>query len=134
MAGEFKFGALLSWKGFEFEDGGVSDKLLLVLGCRTGQNGIAILATSKQHNRGLQRGCFVDCGYFFIPAGEAKFKKNTWLELYRPQEVSAAQILKGGFAKEVHVVMNLPQQLANEIRNCLKRSNDLSKHQASLLE
>lgn len=126
MAGNLKYGAVLFWKAFKFEDGGSSDKLLVVLGARQGKNFLACLTTSQPHSRKANPGCHAEEGYFFIPAGVAGFTKPTWIELNRPQEASSAEVLKACLAGDMHVITNLPQQLANEIRNCLARSPDLT--------
>ena len=133
MAGDFGYGAVLSWKEFQFDDGGVSDKLLVVLGAKAGKNYLMVLTTSQPHGRESNPGCHADDGYFFIDAGSHGFPKATWLELYRPEEVDAATVVKGNFDGEIWVVANLAQQIANEIRNCLKRSPDITPHQLSLL-
>ena len=133
MARKFGYGAILGWKEFPFDDGGKSDKLLIVLGAQAGKNYLAILTTSQSHGRKAIPGCHAEDGYFFIGAGSHEFLKDTWLELYRPQEMSAATVLKGNLSGDIWVVANLRQQIANEIRNCLKRSPDTTQHQLSLL-
>lgn len=119
MSGDFKYGAVVFWKNFEFDDGGKSDKLLIVLGARVGKPMLAVLTTSQQHRYGKNPGCHASEGYFFIPAGgAAKFPKDTWVQLYRPLEIDAAKLLKVAFAKDANVISNLPQDVANGIRNC----------------
>ena len=133
MAGDFGYGAVLGWNKFQFDDGGRSDKLLIVLGAKTGKNYLMVLTTSQHHGRGTNPGCHADDGYFFISAGKHGFSKDTWLELYRPIEVDAATLISGNFSGDIWVVANLAEQIANEIRNCLKRSPDITQHQVSLL-
>lgn len=134
MAGDFKYGAVLGGKKFQFDDGDVSDKLLVLLGAKTGKSYLAVLTTSQPHGRKANPGCHAEDGYFFISAGSHGFPKDTWLELHRPVEMNAATILSGNLTRDIWVVANLPEQIANEIRNCLKRSPDITPHQISLLE
>lgn len=134
MAKQFQYGAVLSWKGFVFDDGGSSDKLLVVLGAKQGKNLVGVLTTSQPRDRPVNPGCHIGDGYFSIKAGTAGFTKDTWVELYRPQEISMAEIVKGGLAGDIWAVENLPDQLTNEIRNCLKRSPDITGQQLDLLE
>ena len=133
MAGDFGYGAVLGWSKFQFDDGEKSDKLLVVLGAQTGKNYLAVITTSQPHGRKANPGCYAEDGYFFIGAGSHGFPKDTWLELYRPKEMNAATVVRGNFSGDIWVVTNLHQQIANEIRNCLKRSPDITQHQLSLL-
>lgn len=134
MAGTFQFGAVNSWKGYTFEDGDSSDKLLVVLGARQGQNIIGVLTTPQAHRRDAKPGCHANDGYYFIPAGSAGFPKDTWVELYRPQELSFAEAAKAFMSDDANVVSNLSVEIANAIRNCIKRTRDITPHQTSLLE
>jgi len=134
MAGDFGYGAVLGWKEFQFDDGGTSDKLLVVLGAKTGKNYLAVLTTSQPHGRKASPGCHAEDGYFFIGAGKHGFPKDTWLELHRPKEMDAATVVKGNFSGDIWVVANLSLQIVNEIRNCLKQSPDITQHQLTLLE
>ena len=135
MSGALKFGAVLAWDGFQFPDGGSSDKLLVVLGAKHGRNVIAVLATSRPHGRNAKMGCYADAGYFTVTGGgKFWFALDTWIELRRPQEISKRDIAQGMVEKKVRVVGQLPPQIANAIRNCLKQSKDVTAHQLSLLE
>lgn len=138
MAGDFCFGAVVAWDGFVFEDGGQSDKLLVILGAKTGSQIIAALATTKAHGRPKKGGCVPDHdgGAFYYLQGGMKrsFKEDTWIELYRPQEIDAAQLLKVAMAKAARVIFNLDQSVAAGIRNCLKQSPDVTPYQLSILE
>jgi hypothetical protein len=135
MSGTFQYGAVVFWKGFEFEDGGSSNKLLVVLGAKTGQPIIAVLATSKAHRRKAVPGCHAIDGYFFIKGGGPEgFPKDTWLELNRPVEIAVALLVKSALTQDSHVQGNLPPQHTNEIRNCLKQSPDITPYQISLLQ
>jgi hypothetical protein len=134
MSGNFKYGAVVAWDGFKFAGGGASDKLLVILGAKQGKEIIAVLATSKQHGKRADPGCHAKDGYYFIPAKTASFPKDTWLELYRPQEIAPAELVKVSLKKEARVTDNLTSQMANAIRNCLKQCPDVTGHQLTLLE
>lgn len=60
MAGDFRFGAIVAWDDFKFEDGGSSDKLLIILGAKTGHDVIAVLTTSKSPPKNLSPGCHAE--------------------------------------------------------------------------
>lgn len=128
-------GDLVFWKGFQFEDGGASNKLLIILGAKPGQNLIAVLTTSKPRGRKQTPGCIGYADYFFVKTGgRAGFLQDTWIETYRPVEMDRAAIETGISAETITRVRVLHVELVNEIRNCLKRSPDISSRQTGLLE
>jgi hypothetical protein len=61
------------------------------------------------------------------------FKKDTWLLLAPPMEVSPAKFLKCALEKTVTLEGELRRDLSNAIRNCLKRCLDVSEAQLKLL-
>lgn len=74
---------------FKFADGGVADKLLVVL---AEQDGCYVMAktTSKQHQRTTDSGCQKlgsEFHSFHIPQGGGKFNVGTWICLDEYQEV-----------------------------------------------
>lgn len=56
-----------------------------------------------------------------------------WLILAEPRIASAAEVLKHGLSGVLSVEHNLRQDLANAIRNCLKRTRDVSQLHLDLL-
>lgn len=138
MGGTLEFGAVVKWEKFVFPDGGSSDKLLVILGAKQHKNYLAVITTSQSRRRPKDAGCQSHSehgSFYFIPARtKGCFNTDTWIELWRPQEIDAAELLKKAFAKEAHVVFNLPKEVAAGIRNCLKLSPDVSDYQISLLE
>ena len=96
---------------------------------------LGVITTSKPYIKKLDPGCAADCGIYFIPGdGKSFFKLDTCAQLYRPQVISAAEIVKLSLAKGIKVIGNLPPMIANAMRNCLKRSEDVSAYHLSLLE
>jgi hypothetical protein len=130
-----KRGTLIFWTGFEFEDHGSSDKLLIILGSKVGQNVLAVLTTSKARGRKKEPGCFGYGEYFFVRANaDGKFKEDTWIELYRPQEIQRSSFDGAIRNGSITVVKSLPDGLVNAIRNCLNLSHDITPAQINLLE
>lgn len=128
-------GDLVFWKGFQFEDGGASDKLLIILGAKAGQNLIALLTASKSRGRNPTPGCTGFADYFFISAGGRDgFHLDTWVETYRPVEMERKEADRGIADGTVTLVRTLRLELVNEIRNCLKLSRDITPQQGALLE
>lgn len=126
-------GSILSWKGFVFADGASSDKLLVVLGAKSGHDYLLAIATSKAHGNSSIDGCNQNDQLYFIPAGKNGFSKDTWLQLYRPRIAQAAELVKESMAQNLSVVGAVPTSIANAIRNCLKHCQDVSQAHIELL-
>ena len=73
-------------------------------------------------------------GYFHIPGeGRDFFPEDTWLLLMECRILRLAEVVKAGMEGALTVKNTLRQQLANEIRNCLRRIDDVSQAQLDLL-
>ena len=132
--GTFEIGAVLHWSGFRFKNGTTKDKFLVVLGAKAKHNFLLVVATSQQHHRVFDLGCHAQEGYYHIPgSGKDFFKLDTWLLLAEPYEVSPARLMQENFSGNISVAANLRQDLANAIRNCLKRVPDITPAQLALL-
>lgn len=134
-AGAIGPGCVLHWKDFKFHDGDTADKFLVILGCKTGCNYLAVLGTSKKHRKTFTPGCNAKDEYYFIPGGGKDFfPLDTWLLLSEPYELVPAEILQKAMTdKSVEVAGTLRAEMANAIRNCLKQCEDVSAHHLSLL-
>ena len=130
----FEVGAVLHWSGFEFEDGTSKDKFFVVLGAKQGHDFLVVITTSQPHVRSFNPGCHATEGYFHIPGGAKDFfPKDTWLLLMECRELRAAEVVKSSMDGSLRDVANLRTQLANEIRNCLKRTEDVSQAQLDMM-
>jgi hypothetical protein len=98
-------------------------------------NLLAVIATSQPNKRSFTPGCHHEDGYFHIMGDKGDFfKKDTWLLLAAPTELSLALFLKCALVeKRVTLEGELRRDLANAIRNCLKRCLDVSAAQLKLL-
>ena len=133
MTGIIARGSVIFWTDYQFENGNRADKFFIFLGCATGKNYLAVIATSQKKRRDYDPGCHAEEGYYFIPGGKKDwFDKDTWV-LLEPYEFDVAQLVKAGLTKEARIVCNLRPELANAICNCLKRCEDVSAHHLSLL-
>ena len=134
MTPEFGLGAVLHWEGFEFEDGTTANKYFVVLGAKPGHDCLVVIATSQRKGKSYQPGCHANEGYYHIPgSGKDFFPKDTWLLLMECKVLRSAEVVKAGMAGTLRVADTLRGQLANEIRNCLKRVEDVSPAQLTLL-
>ncbi len=134
MTAAFDVGAVLHWKDFTFEDGTTKNKYFVVLGAKPASDCLMAIATSQPKRRSYQPGCHANEGYFHIPGGSKDyFPKDTWLLLMEFQILRLAEVVSAGVQKVLTVEGTLRQQLANEIRNCLRRIDDVSQAQLDLL-
>jgi len=134
MAGELKIGAVLDWDAFEFPGRDSKDKLLVVLGARPGSDYLLALTTSRRKGKALDPGCHADAGYYVLQGGGKDFfNVDTWVLISDPHTTRAAELVKLAMAQKVRVLGNLRVDVANAIRNCLRRCPDVAKVHADLL-
>ena len=135
MNGEFKIGAVLHYRDFEFEDGTIRDKFMVVLGAKPDCDYLCALTTSKQWILKAERCCHhTPRTYFFIPEDKKHFfEKDTWIVLSDPVMMSRAKVMQKGMTGKLKVRANLNQNITEEIRNCLKASRDISERYRQLL-
>lgn len=126
-------GCVFHWEGFRFEDGEQADKYLVFVGAKTGSNYLAVIATSQPKKRDFKPGCNAAQGYYHIPGGKDGFKKDTWLLLAPPREISPAEFLKFAMKREIKLVVQLRHDIANAICNCMRQCEDVSEYHRSLL-
>ena len=134
MKGSFGVGAVLHWKGFEFSDGTTKDKYFVVLGAKPGRDCLVVIATSQPRRRSYTPGCHAGEGYYHIPGGKKDFfRKDTWLLLMECRVLQLATVISLGRDGTLRTATQLREQVANEIRNCLKQIDDVSPAQLDLL-
>jgi hypothetical protein len=131
---EIAKGCVVHWTNFQFEDGSERNKFFVVLSCKPGCNWLFVIATSKQKRRAYNAGCSHEDGYYHIPGGSRDFfTKDTWLLLMKCLEVNPMEARKLLAINRLKVAGSLREQVANEIRNCLKRCDDASANHIALL-
>lgn len=132
--GEIKNGCIFHWSDYQFADGERADKYLVILGCKEQCNYLAVVATSQPKKRKFEPGCNAAMGYYHIPGGGKDwFPKDTWLLLSDPREIHPGEFLKFAMTKAIQHKGQLRDDIANAIRNCLKRCDDVSEYHLSLL-
>jgi hypothetical protein len=115
-------GCVLHWKGFTFADGGKANKYFVIVGAQPGRNYLAVIATTKQRQRGNQPGGNPDGGYYHIPGGGRDwFPEDTWLLFDAPREINAAEFVKEGLAKNLTIEGYLRHDIANAADSCSSR-------------
>ena len=119
-------GKVFSYKDFPFEDGGHSDKLLIVVNEPTGSSDwIFVKTTSKPKIKDTQ-GCHCTHNLYVLNENEDLFKRKTWIqfhELHPISDLAMRATCKFGDAKRIG---NLRGQTIRALLNCISNSPDLS--------
>jgi hypothetical protein len=130
-----KRGEIIFSPQFKFEDGGTSEKLLIVLNEATSTTHyLLLLATTKQRNKTSVEGCHAKKGYFVVHPNTDFFNQITWIMFDRIYEYTLGRELKEYFEGNLAVLTTLKANTINAIINCLKQSDDITPYQLSLLK
>lgn len=127
-------GQILFWPDHEFDDGGTSDKLLVVLNEQ--RDGIHLAAyTTSQWRVHLSRtqGCHVGDGVFFIPKKVWGFSKDTWIQLYRVQEYRVEVLEEHHANKRIRELRCLDAAATAGLINCYMKCPDVTDQHEWLL-
>jgi hypothetical protein len=127
-------GCIFHWSDYQFSDGERANKYFVIVGAKQGQNYLAVIATSKKRQRDFKPGCNHEQGYYHIPGGKKDwFPEDTWLLIAEPVELSAGDFLKQALNKEIELKGQLRGDIANAIKNCMRKCGDVSDYHRSLL-
>jgi len=129
-------GELFYWPQHKFDDGGTSDKLLIIL--NTQRNGVHLAAytTSQGVKRGWseEEGCMAEDEIYFIREGTNGFISPTWVQLYRLQEYEVDRLENQVISGRIKSLRQLSDNLRRAIVNCYKRTDSFSEYHGWLLE
>lgn len=130
-------GAILYHSSFEFKNGDIGEKLLIVLNDPDPAKEPYLLSrvTSQEKDKPKKFGCNEDLSLFFLPAGHDFFKKDTWVQLYDVYPIEADSLLKDRFGGELEQLGRLEEMTIRQLMNCIKRVKDISvKHKRMILK
>ena len=128
-------GTVIHWKDFRFHDGGTKNKYLVVMGPPRGGNLLLVKTTTQPHvTRPAKDGCQIEKGFFYFPAKRMWFPSPTWVILSHPYLVPTEQVQRAYTDKIAETVAQLALPDAAALRNCLKKSLDLTGEQADYLK
>jgi len=130
-----KKGDILYHEQFKFSNGGISDKLLVILNTPQPTNDpyLIITTTSQSINKSQIPGCNLKESLFFIKANHDFFNKDTWLQFYQLYELDFKKLLKTKFDGLVKISGSLKEQTINEVINCIRKSDDVSEYYLKLI-
>ena len=129
-----KRGTILFHRQFKFTDGELGKKYIVIINSPTNSEPYLILKTTSQpKNKPSTPGCHVNKSVFMLPERKDFFPLNTWIQFFEIFEFNFQYFLNGKFKGDLEIVGQLKEQTINEIVNCIKRSDDITKYQRSLL-
>jgi len=108
-------GAIYHFKNFTFLDGTSSDKFIILLNTPEKNDPcLFVPVTSKQWNKPKTEGCISLHRVFFLPAGTAFFRLDSWVELYPVYEIESIDS-----NPNATIANQLKTAVIDEIVNCL---------------
>ena len=120
-----KRGTILLHTNFNFKNGDVGKKLLVILNNQRGNDPFLMARTTTNGiNKSRIPGCLQNENLFFIESEKTWFRDDTWIQLYEIYLFTANDVLKDKFDEHLKIKSILPEQTANEIKNCVKRLVD----------
>jgi hypothetical protein len=133
-----KPGTVLFFKNFEFEDGGVADKLLIVLNDPDLSNGEPYLlcktTSRKKRYRKAQIGCHSEKSYFFIDNRQDCFPSDTWVLFENLYEKEVTTLIDDSFKDKCCTKCTIDFQLYRAIANCVCHSEDVEGWKIELIK
>ena len=121
---------VIFWPGFSFEDGGRSDKLLVVLGARGAEARLLLKTTSQPSAyRPDADGCHAVESVFRFKTNRAGFHVPTWVQF----EMGAVENVTDMRGAGARVMFTLKETDFNAIVNCYKKSPDISPELAKFV-
>ena len=128
-------GTILYHRAFEFKDGEIGQKLLIILNTPQNEAPYLCCKTTSKSKYGLEKeGCYSNKNiYVLIPSPQC-FKEKTWVQFHELYEFDSRLFLQAHFRGELDIKGMLPEQITNAVVNCVKKSEDISKYHLSLLK
>ncbi len=130
-------GTIFFHKKFEFRDGEIGRKLLILLNNPEIKKNIPVLVcrtTSNPKNKPFKRGCYDTKNLFMIPAKHDFFDSDTWVLLHEIFEFKAEDLLNLRFKGYLEILAILREQTINEIINCIRKTQDVSSYHLKILK
>ena len=115
-------GAIYHHSQLVFHNGFIGKKYLILLNSPGKKEPyLFVKTTSQQKDKPAKAGCIKERSLFFIPAGKAFFKKDTWVQLYELYEFAPHDIDTN---KDITIEGSLNVKIIDDIVNCLFLSEE----------
>lgn len=136
MSIQDKLGQILHDPCFEFNDGEVGNKLIIVLGrCCKADNYIVVRTTSKPDRKSWEYGCHNNepDPNFFIPVTLGLFPLDTWVCLDYLTDLDVVEFNKGLTNKDRFEKGQLSINVLKNLLDCASRADDTTQYQSQIL-
>jgi len=118
-----KRGDVVFWKGFSFDDGEKSDRLLVVVGSEIGGRLLLLKTTSQSSaHRPDVDGCHLDASVFRFKQNLGGFRSPTWIQFDPPIILTPQQVIENA----PRVLFELQLDDLGAIVTCYKESLEIS--------
>ncbi|HBE40305.1 MAG TPA: hypothetical protein DDW27_03730 [Bacteroidales bacterium] len=127
-------GAILFHRDFQFHNGQSGEKLIIVLNTpKDKEPYLCCKTTSKQKFNIDKEGCHSPKNVYVINSTIDWFKVKTWVQFHELYEFEPQKFLQAHFKGVLEIKGELKESTVNAIRNCIRRSEDVSIYHLSLL-
>jgi hypothetical protein len=130
-------GAILFHPGFEFANGEIGRKYLIIINTpdiKKSEPFLFCKTTSQSQNKPQTPGCHAERNLYCIDAQFDFFRRKTWVQFFEMFEANYDEFVKEHFELGLEVRGELRKETISAIINCIKKSDDVSIYHLSLLK
>lgn len=128
-------GTILYHTAFQYKDGQIGQKLLIVLNTPQNNDPYLCCKTTSKQKYGLDKeGCHSSKNIYVLNPIANCFPSKTWVQFYDIYEFEGQTFLRDHFNGKLNIKGTLPTYTINAIINCIKKSDDVSKYYLQLLK
>ncbi len=128
-------GTILYHTAFQFKDGQIGQKLLIVLNTPQNNDPYLCCKTTSKQKYGLDKeGCHSNKNIYVLNPIANCFPAKTWVQFHEIFEFNNHTFLQDHFNGKLNIKGTLPTNTINAIINCIKKSDDISKYHLQLLK
>lgn len=130
-----KKGTVFLYKKYRFPDGGITDKLFIIIN-NPGPNDpiLTCKTTSKQDSRPDKEGCHYLKNVYVLRDNDDFFELRTWVQFYILYRFNHKELIKLMNSGEVKTMAELRPQTISAIVNCVKKSEDVTFYDLELIK
>ena len=131
---ELKFGSVIFCKDFKFPDGGISDKLFIVIGLRD-RSAVVAITTSQKPKTAIQPGCAAQRNLFLLKRTAAnKLDLDTYVLLTGTRlGILNPTMMDEKRWQGAAIKITLPEHDTHAIKNCAAYCEDVAPVYRALL-
>ncbi|MBF0553918.1 MAG: hypothetical protein HQK96_05090 [Nitrospirae bacterium] len=128
-------GTVLFHRDFEFKDGELGNKLIIILNTPLPDEPYLCCKTTSQTKYKIEtEGCHSSKNIFILGNIKNCFTKKTYVQFHELYEFDSQIFLKGHFEGKIDVKCTLTDSIIRAIVNCVRKSEDVSPYHLNLLK